>query len=78
MLGLKVSVGFYALPLVGAGAFLRLLARGRGKSLGLGLAGFGLIFVGIETLQEGMRGLSGVFDLARLPAGGMGDICSRC
>jgi len=71
-LGLNVSVGFYALPLVGAGAFVRLLARGRGKSLGLALAGFGLIFVGIETLQGGMRGLSGVFNLAQLPAGGLG------
>lgn len=72
VLGLKVSVGFYALPLVGAGAFLRLLGRGRTRSVGLALAGFGLIFIGIETLQEAMRGLSGVFDLARLPAGGPG------
>jgi phosphate:Na+ symporter len=34
VLGLKVSVGFYALPLVGVGAFLKLLAHGRGRSLG--------------------------------------------
>lgn len=71
VLGLKVSVGFYALPLVGVGAFLKLLARGRLKSLGMALAGFGLIFIGIETLQDAMRGLSGVFDLARLPASGL-------
>jgi phosphate:Na+ symporter len=70
VLGLKVSVGFYALPLVGVGAFLRLLGQGRWRSLGMALAGFGLIFIGIETLQDGMRGLSEVFDLARLPAGG--------
>jgi len=70
VLGLKVSVGFYALPLVGVGAFLKLLARDRWKSLGLALAGFGLIFIGIETLQTGMEGLSGVFQLAKLPAGG--------
>ncbi len=69
-LGLKVNVGFYALPLVGAGALLKLLARGRVRALGLALAGFGLIFIGIETLQDAMRGLSGVFDLAGLPAGG--------
>jgi phosphate:Na+ symporter len=71
VLGLKISVGFYALPLVGLGAFLKLLARGRWRSLGLALAGFGLIFIGIETLQDAMRGLSGVFNLARLPAGGL-------
>jgi phosphate:Na+ symporter len=71
VLGLKVSLGFYALPLVGVGAFLKLLGHGRVKSLGLALAGFGLIFIGIETLQAGMQGLAGVFNLARLPAGGL-------
>lgn len=70
-LGLKISLGFYALPLVGAGALLRLLGRGRVPALGLALAGFGLIFIGIETLQTAMRGLSALFDLAVLPAGGL-------
>jgi len=68
-LGLKVSVAFYALPLVGIGAFVKLLGRGRWRSLGLALAGFGLIFIGIDTLQDAMRELSGVFNLARLPSG---------
>lgn len=71
ILGLRVSFGFYALPLVGAGAFMKLLARGRWRSLGLGLAGFGLIFVGIETLQAGMQGLAGSFQLQALPADGL-------
>jgi phosphate:Na+ symporter len=71
VLGLKISLGFYALPLVGVGAFLKLLGHGRMKSLGLALAGFGLIFIGIETLQAGMQGLSSVFNLAKLPAGGL-------
>lgn len=71
VLGLKVSLVFYAPPLVGLGAFLRLLGHGRIRSLGLALAGFGLIFIGIETLQDGMQGLSGVFNLAKLPAGGL-------
>jgi phosphate:Na+ symporter len=70
VLGLKVSVGFYALPLVGAGAFFKLMARGRWKSFGTALAGFGLIFLGIETLQRGMEGVAGVFDLAALPSRG--------
>jgi phosphate:Na+ symporter len=71
VLGLKISVGFYALPLVGAGAFLKLLGRGRWKSLGVALAGFGLIFVGIEYLQTGMQGVAGRFQLASLPSGGL-------
>ncbi len=70
VLGLRISVGFYALPLIGVGAFMKLLARGRWKFLGLALAGFGLIFVGIDTLQQGMRGLTEQFDLSGLPATG--------
>lgn len=70
LLGLKVSLGFYALPLVGIGALMRLLGHGRARALGLALAGFGLIFIGIETLQAGMQGLAAVYDLARLPSAG--------
>jgi len=70
VLGLKVSLGFYALPLVGIGALMRLLGHGRARALGLAMAGFGLIFIGIETLQTGMQGLAAVFDLARLPSAG--------
>jgi phosphate:Na+ symporter len=71
VLGLKISVGFYALPLVGIGAFMKLLGRGRWRSFGLALAGFGLIFVGIETLQDAMSGLSGIFNVSELPATGL-------
>lgn len=71
VLGLKVSLGFYALPLVGVGALLRLLAHGRWRALGMALAGFGLIFIGIDTLQAGMQVVARSFDLARLPSGGL-------
>lgn len=71
-LGLKINLGFYTLPLIGIGAMLRLLTKGRLASLGIALAGFGLMFVGLNTLQEGMRGLATVFNLAALPTGGYG------
>lgn len=71
-LGLKINLGFYTLPLIGIGALLNLLARGRWTGLGLALAGFGLLFLGLNTLQDGMRGLSGAFSLASLPSGGYG------
>lgn len=58
LLGLKLSIGQLAMPLVGVGALMRLVLRGRRASLGLALAGFGLIFVGIDVLQSGMAGLS--------------------
>ncbi|MCW5965111.1 MAG: Na/Pi cotransporter family protein [Bryobacterales bacterium] len=68
-LGLKVSIGQYALPVVGIGAFIRLLAPLRWRALGIALAGFGLIFVGIETLQTAMQGASTRFDFNGLPSG---------
>lgn len=71
VLGLNVSIGYYALPLVGIGAFVRLLGSGPKRSLGLALAGFGVIFIGISVLQEGMQGLSGVFSLGALPSTGI-------
>lgn len=70
-LGLKVSVGLYALPLVGIGVFVRLLGAARFRPLGVALAGFGLIFLGISTLQEGMLEFAQVFTLSRLPSGGL-------
>ncbi|WP_198146003.1 Na/Pi cotransporter family protein [Desulfonatronovibrio magnus] len=71
VLGLKISVGFYALPLVGIGAFLKLLAQSRWKYFGMAMAGFGLIFIGIESLQEGMGVISTQFNLAQLPSFGL-------
>lgn len=71
LLGLKLSVGAIALPVVGVGAFLRLLTRGRAASIGLALAGFGLVFVGIDVLQQGMDTLSSRFDPSSFPSGGL-------
>jgi phosphate:Na+ symporter len=68
LLGLKLSIGAVALPLVGVGALMRLLGRGRAVPAGLALAGFGLIFVGIDVLQQGMLVLAERIDPATLPA----------
>lgn len=68
-LGLKVNVSAAALPVIGAGALLRLLFKGRGAAIGTALAGFGLIFLGLDTLQAGMKELSGFVDPGRFPAG---------
>jgi phosphate:Na+ symporter len=69
LLGLKLGIGTLALLFVGAGALLRLLGRGRASPLGLALAGLGLIFVGVDTLQHGMLSLAERLDPATLPAG---------
>lgn len=67
LLGLKISVSSVALPLVGIGALVRFLAKGRIASLGLALAGFAVIFVGIDLLQTGMASLGSAIDPSRFP-----------
>lgn len=63
--GLKVNVSGVAMPLVGVGALIRLFTRGKPAALGSALAGFGLIFVGIDVLQSGMAEAAKHIDLAR-------------
>jgi phosphate:Na+ symporter len=72
LLGLKLNIGTLALPLIGAGALMRLLGRGRVPAFGLALAGFGLIFVGIDTLQAGMEDLASRVDPASFPQATLG------
>lgn len=67
LIGFKVSVSVIAFPIVALGAGLMLLTRGRSASLGMALAGFGLIFVGIGVLQDGMAELAADIDPADVP-----------
>src|SRR5262249_29076762 len=62
ILGLRFRIATAALLILGAGAFLWLIARGKIRSLGAVLAGFGLIFTGIDYLQTGMAGISWELD----------------
>jgi phosphate:Na+ symporter len=57
ILGLRFRITTAALPILGVGAFLWLVSRGKTRSLGAVLAGFGLIFTGIDFLQTGMAGV---------------------
>jgi phosphate:Na+ symporter len=68
--GLRIKIASAALPILGVGAFLWLVARGKTRSLGAVLAGFGLIFIGIDYLQTGMKGVS--WNLEALAGGGPG------
>ncbi|MDP1652754.1 MAG: Na/Pi symporter, partial [Rhodocyclaceae bacterium] len=73
LVGLKFKIEVLALPLIGFGMLLRLTGEGsRRGALGTALAGFGLLFLGIDMLKETFSGLSTDF---KLPAGdGVGDI----
>jgi phosphate:Na+ symporter len=53
--GFRLRISAFAMPMIGIGAFLWLVAKGKTRSAGAILAGFGLLFVGIDYLQNGME-----------------------
>lgn len=63
-LGVKFSITHIALPLIAIGAILKLLTHGRSALVGLTLAGFGLLFYGIDLLQVAMSGFAAQVDLS--------------
>ena len=67
VLGFKFQLGTFVLPLIFVGAILRLFAKGRLAAIGLAIAGFGLIFVAITLMQQGMSGMEGVITPEKLP-----------
>ena len=71
LIGFKLKLGTALLPVVFVGSALRLMFRGRVAALGTALAGFGLIFIGIDQLQSGMAGLPAIISPEDLPQGGV-------
>lgn len=67
LIGFKVNVAAMAFPMVALGTFLKLAGSGKVMNYGTTLAGFGLIFIGIATLQDGMAGLAERYDPSTLP-----------
>lgn len=59
LVGFKLKLGESVLPLIFVGMLLRLVGKGTLREAGTALAGFGLIFVGISTLQGGMAAFEG-------------------
>jgi len=68
LIGLRVSLSTYALPMIFVGALVRLLGSGRIAASGGALAGFALVLYGLTTLQEGMGGLAESLNPSDLPA----------
>lgn len=60
LLGFKFKIGSFALIIILTGVILRLFAKHHLANIGYALAGFGLIFLGITELQNGMSGLQGI------------------
>ena len=66
IVGFKINVEIFALPMIGIGMLLRLTGgESRRAPLGLALAGFGLFFIGIDVLKEAFEGLAAAIDLQK-------------
>lgn len=82
LVGLKFKIEVLALPMIAIGMLMRLTGNGgRRAGLGTAVAGFGVLFLGIEMLQSGFAGLSadvalpqghGVFGILLLLGVGVG------
>lgn len=68
LIGVRVSLSAYALPMIFLGALAKLLAGGRIAASGAALAGFALVLYGLTTLQQGMGGLAETLHPSDLPA----------
>ncbi len=64
LVGMKFKIDAFALPLVGLGMLLRLTGEGaRRGALGAALAGFGVLFLGIDLLKDTFSGVAADFRL---------------
>jgi phosphate:Na+ symporter len=60
--GFRVRISSFAMPMLGVGGLLWLVGKGRARSVGALLAGFGLLFTGIDYMQTGMEGVTWSFE----------------
>ena len=66
-IGFKLDLALAVLPLVLIGVLLRLFGRGRTRYLGWAVAGFSLLFLGIDAMQSGLAGLEDVLTAEDFP-----------
>lgn len=68
LLGFKLHLGTIILPVILLGVLFKLFFKDKMASFGYALAGFGLIFVGISVMQEGMSGFEGIITPENMPS----------
>ncbi|GMG87068.1 Na/Pi cotransporter family protein [Biformimicrobium ophioploci] len=72
LVGFKVNIQAFALPMIGIGMLLRLTGRDtRRAAIGLALVGFGLFFVGVDVLKTAFEGVVESLNLASFGAEGV-------
>lgn len=71
LIGLKLNIGIVAWPLIGLGMLLQLVRRADPLgSIGLAVAGFGVLFVGLDTLREAFEQLVTILPVGQLSISG--------
>jgi len=72
IIGFKIEVETFALPIIGIGMLLRLTGgESRRASFGLAIAGFGLFFIGIDVLKDAFEGIATTIDLQKFTVDGV-------
>lgn len=75
LLGFKINVEAFALPMIGIGMLLRLTgSENKRAHLGFALAGFGLFFIGIDVLKNAFDGLVTMIDLTQFTVDGIAGV----
>ena len=59
ILGFKFDLGTVVLPLVFLGVLIKIFGRGKVQHAGWALAGFSLLFIGIDAMQQGLAPFEG-------------------
>ena len=75
IIGFKLNVDAFALPIIGLGMLLRFTGGdSRRAPIGMALTGFGLFFIGIDVLKEAFEGLAVAIDLQTLTVDGIAGV----
>ncbi|WP_448566403.1 Na/Pi cotransporter family protein [Thalassotalea ganghwensis] len=67
LVGFKLQLATVMLPVILVGVVLKLFSKNKLATLGYALAGFGLIFVGISMMQQGMTGVEQIITPESFP-----------
>jgi phosphate:Na+ symporter len=77
LVGFKMPIELFALPLIGVGMLLRLTGEGsRRGAIGMTIAGFGALFLGIDVLREAFGGIGAAVSFDAWAGGGAGSVLS--
>ncbi len=68
LLGFKLNLGTFLTPFILLGVFMKMFAPANWKGVGWALAGFGILFLGIEGLKEGMVAFRDIVTPERFPS----------